>query len=91
MLYSIEEPKVIIEKLREYYDEQQCKVEESEVKYRLKAIFPASNNVALLTKIKKVDEYVNCIKVEKIAGSKMDFLDIFNEIREFLEEVEMIL
>jgi len=38
-----------------------------------------------------VDEGVNCIRLEKVEGNKMDFFDIFKEIQGYLQDANMIL
>lgn len=91
-MFTVEESDEILKKLKEYFEEQEYNVKESSKKYKLQA--QCSNNEAdilLNVKIEKVDENVKCIRVEKVCGAKMEFLSIFNEIKNHLTEAEMII
>lgn len=80
-----------MEGVKGYFEEQRCKVKESEGKFKLKATFPSPESIVLTVSIKKVSEDVRCVKVERVFGGKMEFLAIFNEIRVYLTELNMII
>jgi len=91
IMYTVEEPNTIIEQLKDYFEEQECKVEESNTTYKLKGTFPFPENIVLTVSIKKVTECVRCVKLRRVFGGKMEFLDTFNEIKLYLTELSIIL
>ena len=87
-MYTIEEPDVVINELIDYFQSSNFEVKMNEKKYKLKAI---NEDLVVNGKIGKVDENIYCIKLEKVLGSKFDFLDTFDEIKTYLTELDMIL
>lgn len=88
----MEDPEIIIEKLREYFSEQDFPVEENEKKYKLKAKCTIQGDQTIVSaKVEQVEDGVNCLRLQKVEGNKMDFFEIFNEIQTHLEEANMIL
>ena len=90
-MFTLNEPEIIIEKLKEYFTEQECTIEEDKDNYKLKSTFNSLDNMKIKVKIEQMEENIYCIKVEKLTGNKMDFLSIFNEIKLYLNESHMIL
>lgn len=91
-LFTVYEVDEILNKVKEYFADQEYNVKESSKKYKLQA--QCSNNeadVLIDVKVEKVDENVKCIRVKKVCGAKMEFLSIFNEIKNHLTEAEMII
>ena len=43
------------------------------------------------SRLEKAEEGVYCVKFEKVAGSKMDFLETYGELRTTLTEANMII
>ena len=42
-------------------------------------------------RIEKVEEEVNCVRVQRVEGSKLEFLRIFNGLRDTLIENELLI
>eukprot|EP00826_Nyctotherus_ovalis_P026272 TRINITY_DN2054_c0_g1_i7.p1 TRINITY_DN2054_c0_g1~~TRINITY_DN2054_c0_g1_i7.p1 ORF type:complete len:273 (+),score=70.80 TRINITY_DN2054_c0_g1_i7:76-894(+) len=91
VLYTIEEPDSVLEKLKEYFAEQECEVVEDEGKYKLQAKFAAYESMRLKVEIEEAKEEVYCIRMEKDSGSKMNFISVFNEMKMYLDESNIIL
>lgn len=91
-MFTVEDPELIIEKLREYFSVQNFPIKEDEVKYKLEAKCSIQGDQTIISaRIEKVEEGVNCIRMKMIEGNKMDFFDIFKEIQEHLDKTEAIL
>lgn len=91
MLFTVEHPETIINKLKEYFEEQNFEMNESEKRYKIKAkCLMNEDETTVNIKVEKIDENVNCIRVSRVDGNKMAFLDLYNELKVFLSEVEMI-
>ena len=91
VLCTVEEPEVVIKKIKEYFIEQDCEVVENEVKYKIEAKFPACDNMKVKVKIEEGEGDGYCISVEKNKGNKMNFMNVFNEIKKYLEEENMVI
>eukprot|EP00826_Nyctotherus_ovalis_P035824 TRINITY_DN310_c0_g1_i9.p1 TRINITY_DN310_c0_g1~~TRINITY_DN310_c0_g1_i9.p1 ORF type:complete len:449 (+),score=154.32 TRINITY_DN310_c0_g1_i9:180-1526(+) len=66
-LFTVEEPEVVIEKLKEYFSDQDFPVKESGNKYKLKATCTVQDDRTIINvKVEKVEEGVNCIRLEKV-------------------------
>lgn len=91
VLFTIEEAELVVRKLKEYFEEQKYPIKESEKKYKMEVCCPVfEDKVRLNVRIERADENVRCIRLEKVAGNKMDFLAIFSEIKNYLGEEELI-
>ncbi len=94
-MFTIDEPDVVITKVKEYFTGQECKIAESGTKYKLRAQFPEfAEGLAITAKIERVDEEMYCIKVERVMGTssnKIGFLNTFDEIKAYLEKFDLIL
>lgn len=91
-MFTVESPQDIIDKLKEYFSEQQFPVKESDKKYKLQvqcAIEGDKTDICI--RVENVNEGVHCIKAEMVSGRKMDFLTIFNEIKQCLADDSMLL
>ena len=92
VMFSVEEASDIIKKMEQYFTEQLCEFKVCDKKYKISGKYTTfEEDTAINVRIEKADEGVNCIKIEKVAGDKMEFLGIFNEIRDMLTEAKMIL
>ena len=92
MLFSVEEPQYIIEKLKQYFDGQGFPVEESNKKYRLKAKCECQNEQTIIRiTVEQIEENVNSVRLSMVEGNKMDFFKSFNEIQTEMRESEVIL
>ncbi len=52
---------------------------------------PEAGDTTLDLKIEKVDAEVNCIRINRVAGSKLDFLRIYQDFKDKLMEGDAIL
>eukprot|EP00831_Metopus_contortus_P038569 TRINITY_DN3029_c0_g1_i4.p1 TRINITY_DN3029_c0_g1~~TRINITY_DN3029_c0_g1_i4.p1 ORF type:complete len:445 (+),score=96.02 TRINITY_DN3029_c0_g1_i4:256-1590(+) len=93
ILYSVEEPDEIFEKLCECLESQQFKVESEEKSYKIKATFTdvEMGNSILEFRIERAEEEVQAITCQRQEGSKMEYLRLFNILKEKLYDYEMIL
>lgn len=86
-MFSIEKPNSIMEKVKEYFEDQKCLVKESKEKYKMQACHPVrEDKVVLNVRLEEANENVRCIRLEKVSGNKMDFLEIFKDLKHFLAE-----
>jgi hypothetical protein len=82
---------MIFKKMKEYFVEQDCEVVENEKKYKLQAKFSAYENMKIKVKIEETEENAYCIRIEKCSGNKINFISLFNEIKTYLTESNIIL
>lgn len=91
-MFTVEDPEVIVEKLREYFSVQNFPIKEDKKKYKLEAKCSVQGDQTIITtKIETVEEGVNCIRMKMNEGNKMDFFDIFKEIQEHLDKAKVTL
>ena len=87
MLFSVEKPQYIIEKLKQYFNDQEFPVEESNKKYKLKAKCKYQDEqTTIRISIEQIEENVNCVRLSMAEGNKMDFFKLFNEIQTEMRE-----
>jgi len=91
-MFTIEDPEEILNKLKEYSGEQDYKVKESPKKYKLQ-VHCSNKDIEMVMNIKmeKADENVKCVRVEKVCGERMEFLKVFEEMKKYLTEAEMLI
>lgn len=81
-----------MEKLKEYLRDQNFAATESESKYKLEAKCTVHDDQTVISaKVGKVTEEVNCVRLKMVVGNKMDFFEIFREVKDYLAEAKMIL
>ena len=91
-MFTIENPESVMDKLKVYFAGQDCNVKESEKKYKVKACFSSyDEKLVVNVRVEEADKNVYCVKVEKAMGSKMDFFEVFNEIKGYMNDKRMVL
>lgn len=81
-----------MEKLKGYFAEQEYTIKESDKKFKIQACCPTNEDEVLMNvKVEKADENVMCVRFEKVHGGKMNYLNIFKEVKDYLIEAEMII
>ncbi len=73
-----EEPETITERLQRYFEEQKADVAEGNGKMKVGI---ADREVAIKVRISKTWEGKCCVEVARTEGDKMEFLEVFKEIR----------
>lgn len=91
VLHTVEEPDAVIEKVKEYFTEQECEIVEDEAKYKVEGKFPVYDNMRVKVKVEEAECGVYCIRIEKNSGGMMNFLSVFNEMKVYLDESNIIL
>lgn len=92
VLFTVEDPDTIFDKLNEYFNTLEFSVNESSKKYKMEVKCSIEDTpVGIEVKLEKVNENTSCIRVNRIIGSKMDFLETFNELKTYLEDAEVIM
>jgi len=92
-MFTVEEPQDVMNSVKQYFNEQGCAINESEKKYKMQAEFSTyDQKLVVKTRIEKCpdQEGVYCVKLEKVAGGKMDFLGVFNEVKNHLTDANML-
>jgi serine/threonine protein kinase len=91
-MFTVEGPEEILNKLKDYFAEQNYKFTESSKKYKLQ-VHCSNKDAEVLMKVKveKADENVRCIRAEKVCGARMEFLEVFNEMKKYLTEAQMLI
>ena len=92
ILFTVEDADKSWEQLLEFLAEQKCEVKESPKKYKMQGTFMTSEErLVVCLRIESASPEVNCIRVERVAGDKMDFLQTFNELRDVLIDMDAII
>lgn len=52
---------------------------------------PELDNFSIALNIEKVEEGIRCIRIKNEQGNKLEFLRVFNELKEALKESDLIL
>ncbi len=78
-----EAAETIIEKMRQYFEEQKCDVTEGKSAYKMRASFP-EREVEMKVRVERAGESRCCVDVERVGGDKMEFLEVYKAIREFV-------
>eukprot|EP00830_Metopus_es_P020176 TRINITY_DN788_c0_g1_i2.p1 TRINITY_DN788_c0_g1~~TRINITY_DN788_c0_g1_i2.p1 ORF type:complete len:454 (-),score=121.68 TRINITY_DN788_c0_g1_i2:10-1371(-) len=92
VLFSVEDPNDILMNIKGFLEEEKCAYKESAKKYKLQSIFTKyEDKVEVNFRVEMAEPEICCIRMEKVSGSKMDFLEIYGALKDKLIFSEVIL